>query len=242
MDSNESTQEAKHSRTNRKFVKPIQASAHDLIKIAKKQKKNGDLEGAIETFRKAYQINKEKGEGLAPVAFLQLPMYLQAAGKNDEGWTVFNKLFTDDCFSCFHLNYKASYYDIYDKMRLFLQREKKMVKAVPYGVVSHIEHGVSNFKTWKYYEKQKKDAKNKYEKQQCDIFIKNHRDIYLRLCSDEFLPTLRKKFTPLLKKAKKLDCMDKILIITQTRLKKLPQHDIQGIHTEIEKILYQQHN
>jgi hypothetical protein len=238
------SKEASNDKTNKmegrdNLGKPIGDSAHDLIKIAKKQKKEGDLQGAIKTFRKAYYINKKEREGVAPAAFLQLPLYLQAAGRNDEGWIEFNKLLTDDWTGVSYLNLEASYSNIYDKMRIFLQREKRAIDAVPYGVISHIMDGVFNYNMWKYYEKKKAKIGNKYEKKSCDLFIKNYRDVYSRLCSEEFLPILKDKFTPLLKKAQKLDCMDAILKITQTHLKKLPKLKIQGIYSEIEGVLHQ---
>ena len=221
--------------------KPTGGSAHDLLKIAAKQKKEGNLESAIETLRKAYKINEANNEGIGIAAYLRLPMYLQKAGKNDEGWSEFNKLLTDGWSTYTNMDFEVFYYiyDIYDKMRLFLQREQRAIEAVPYGVISHIMWAMHHFNRWKHYERKKKEEENIYAKKSCDIFIKKHSDVYLGLCSNNFLPKLKENFTPLLKKAKKLDCMDEVIKITQTHIKAAPKLNIQGIHSDIERILNQ---
>lgn len=228
-------EETKKRQGEKNLGEPIGSSAHDLLNIATKQKKKGDLEGAIETLRKAYKINEANNEGIGNTAFLQLPMYLQAAGKNDEGWNEFNKLLLDG----WSADTSLDFYYIYDKMRLFLQREQRAIEAVPYGVISYIMCAMHHFDRWKHYEKKKKEEENIYAKKSCDIFIKKHSDVYFRLCSNDFLPQLKENFTPLLKKAKKLDCMDEVIKITQTHIKAAPKLNIQGIHSDIERVLNQ---
>lgn len=110
-----------------------------LLKDATAQKKTGDLNGAIATLRTAYaEIAKTKIE-YGVETFLRLPMYLQEAGRNDEAWAEFNKMTTGG-YPIPAINHSEvgpmMLGQIYDKMRLFLQREKRYVEAVRHAVLS----------------------------------------------------------------------------------------------------------
>lgn len=110
-----------------------------MLKDATAQKKAGDLPRAIETLRKAYREIATSNLEYSVETFLRLAMYLQAAGRSDEAWAEFNKIITGG------YPIPALYRPevgpmilghVYDKMRLFLQREGRNVEAVRQGVLS----------------------------------------------------------------------------------------------------------
>jgi len=74
---------------------------------------------------------------------LRLPMYLQLAGKNDEGWKILNELNLKhtDVFS---------QPEIANQTRIFLQKEKKFRHAILFGIwalCKEIERDRSNVKS-----------------------------------------------------------------------------------------------
>jgi hypothetical protein len=109
-----------------------------LLKEASQKKRNGNLDGAIEVLKAAY---KELESSSFPIeVYLRLPLYLQESGKKDEAWGEFNKL-------VLWVNSKPRYSPevtpmelsaIWDKMRLFLQREGKNDYAVQFAVWSYL--------------------------------------------------------------------------------------------------------
>jgi tetratricopeptide (TPR) repeat protein len=114
------------------------SKAEKLLKKATSQKKKGDLEEAIVTLRKAYAAIS-KGTAEYPIdSYLRLPMYLQAAGRPDEAWREFHKLLSGQYPKPILDSEVRPMEDssIYDKMRLFLQREKRPKEAVAYGVLA----------------------------------------------------------------------------------------------------------
>lgn len=123
------------SRTGRSAV-----SSGDLLKRATQQKRDGDLDEAVDTLREAYELTKQESVVRGVDTYLRLPMYLQKAGRPDEAWREFNRLLHD--------GYPNQLEDpsvrpmdnsrVYDKMRLFLQREAQEKKAVQYGILSMI--------------------------------------------------------------------------------------------------------
>ena len=100
-------------------------SARDLLKQATQLKKDKDYSAACIKLKEAYQASD--ADDLMIKERLRLPMYLQLAGNNDEGWGLLNELNTKftDVFS------QA---DIANQMRVFLQKEKKFKEAILYSV------------------------------------------------------------------------------------------------------------
>ncbi|MFY8349230.1 hypothetical protein AAEU29_01635 [Pseudoalteromonas sp. SSM20] len=95
-------------------------TSKELLKIASQLKKEKKYEQACETLESA--LNKNDGELIFLKDRLRLPMYLQLAGRNDEGWKELNRLtleYTDHLSQC----------DITNQMRVFLQKEKKFELA-----------------------------------------------------------------------------------------------------------------
>lgn len=111
-----------------------------LLREATELKRNGSFDRAIETLKAAY---KELGKysSVFPIeVYLRLPLYLQESGKKDEAWAEFNRLVS-------WVNSKPRYSPqvtpmelsaIWDKMRLFLQREGKNDYAVQFAVWSYL--------------------------------------------------------------------------------------------------------
>ena len=99
-----------------------------------------DPEKAVTLFRKARGQAALAGIGQSIDVLLRLPRYLQKAAKSEEGWQEFNKLLksrsskTPEWERLWHLEQST----VYDKMRLFLQREKRFSSAVLFGVSSTI--------------------------------------------------------------------------------------------------------
>ncbi len=80
--------------------------------------------------------------------FLRLPLYLQEAHRNDEAWREFNILLTQ--------GYPHQISDpklipmdhsiIYDKMRLFLQRENQNDLAIRFGIFSYLSWAIGLYR------------------------------------------------------------------------------------------------
>jgi hypothetical protein len=111
---------------------------HSLLKQATAQKRGGDVVAAIRTLRLAYEQIKKGLLTYSVDTFLRLPLYLQEAGRNDEAWSEFNKLIIEGYPNQLNdLGVRAMEHSkVYDKMRLFLQREGKNVEAIVFGVLS----------------------------------------------------------------------------------------------------------
>lgn len=99
-----------------------------------------DSDKAVALFREAHaQIAlTDTDQGID--IFLRLPRYLQEGGRADEGWREFNHLLTGGYPNMPHGDHAWHCMEsaVYDKMRLFLQREKRFTEAVTLGVLSVI--------------------------------------------------------------------------------------------------------
>ena len=98
---------------------------------------------AVRLFRKARKQAALSGMDHGIDVFLRLPRYLQDAGRSEEGWKEFRNLLANgypnmqEGDRARHRMQSA----IYDKMRLFLQREKRFSSAVLFGALS-IVYGI----------------------------------------------------------------------------------------------------
>lgn len=95
---------------------------------------------AVACLRAAYEEIARGNVDYGTQTFLRLPLYLQAAGRNDEAWREFNNLLTMGYPNqpSRHIFWETHLALVYDKMRLFLQRENRLRLAVVYGVLSYI--------------------------------------------------------------------------------------------------------
>ena len=174
-----------------------------LLKEASQKKKNGNLGGAIEVLKVAYK-ELDKHSWSFPIAvYLRLPLYLQESGKKDEAWEEFNKL-------VLWVNSKPRYSPevtpmelsaIWDKMRLFLQREGKKEYAITFGVWSYL--------SWaKGLHQQKRTS-------ELETYTNNE--------------NITKSMSPLLKKAGKESFLERITKLVSDSLKQLPDLDFKNI-------------
>ena len=120
-----------------KFVS--HSDPNGFLREATALKKEGNLDAAIAKLREAYDAIATTNFTYDVKPFLRLPMYLQEAGRNDEAWKELNNLllgFPNQLQS--HEVLPMTHSIIYDRMRLFLQREKKLEKAVLFSMFSYL--------------------------------------------------------------------------------------------------------
>ena len=190
-----------------------------LLKQATALKKSGDLNGAIEILRKAYSIINSNDIEYSVQVYLRLPMYLHAAGRNDETWSEFNKLITRN-----RPNSRNSrsvllmeHSTIYDKMRLFLQREGKLTEAVNQGILSYISVAQG-----RYYQVREFNESEEQRKQADEIISKKF---------------IKSRVQPLLKKADKLDKLEDIVNILLEEFVNFPKVNKNQILCRITSIM-----
>lgn len=111
-----------------------------LLKKATSAKKSGNLDEAISLLRKAYKAISKNDLDYGVKTFLRLPLLLQEAGRLEEAWDEFHRLLTTG-----YPNQSKdpqlvpmNHSEIYDKLRLFLQREERNDEAIKYGIFSHL--------------------------------------------------------------------------------------------------------
>ena len=112
----------------RTLFKEATAASHD------------DPEGAVRLFRNAREHAALSGIDFGVDVFLRLPRYLQAAGSSGEARREFENLLVHS-YPNMHLaswSRRRMECEVYDKMRLFLQREKRFFEAVIFGAKSVI--------------------------------------------------------------------------------------------------------
>src|SRR5208337_327025 len=108
-----------------------------LLKQATVKKQAGDIDAAIELLRKAYARMAKVNAGATVATYLRLPLYLQAANRPEEAWREFQKLLTNGYPNQIEETKSIDTWQIYDKMRLFLQRERNHREAAKHAVFSH---------------------------------------------------------------------------------------------------------
>ncbi|MDI6688324.1 MAG: hypothetical protein QME06_08920 [Desulfobacterales bacterium] len=128
------------SLTKNDSIQYQESKARSLLKEATKLKKEKKFSEACEKLKEAYIV--QGSDELSVKDRLRLPMYLQLAGKNNEGWQILNEL------NITHVDV-SSQADIANQMRVFLQKEKNHKKAVYFGawnLCKEIERDRSNIK------------------------------------------------------------------------------------------------
>lgn len=121
------TQKRKKSKSRNKH------KMSELLKLATQKAKSKDLEGAIQALRDAYEID-QKEKSLPLSAYCRLPMYLQKAGNNDEGFNELSKLLVYGTPIEGRPSNSSGWLwvqsDIHRKMADYLANEKKFEEAV----------------------------------------------------------------------------------------------------------------
>jgi tetratricopeptide (TPR) repeat protein len=114
-----------------------------IFRRATAAKDKGKLLQAIKLLREAYDKASSDGGDCSVDLKLRLPMYLQSAGRASEAWDELLRLLDhyQTCPSIPEFSREPQIGAIYDKMRLFLQREGDHQAAVKYGILSLLHNG-----------------------------------------------------------------------------------------------------
>lgn len=188
----------------------------DLLREATALKEAGDIDGAIAKLRSAYaEIAKGKTDYTINT-FLRLPIYLKSAKRNDDAWREFNlllsKSYPNQPVQPGAREYSESV--IYDKMRLFLQREGKNVIAVRYGILSYLSDLRHRFAAQILNESFKLQYGNWASAENCRVIV-----------------------TRLLKKAKRLEKLDEVSAVVMSWVAKMPDGDDVKVAEKVASIL-----
>lgn len=183
------------------------------LREATAKKKAGDMDGAIESLREAYKIISKTSINYTIDPYLRLPLYLQQAGKNDEAWSEFNRLIVEGYPNQMKIRelIPMDHSAIYDKMRLFLQRENKPIESVKFGVLSHLSWGLGL-----YYQERKKELKTHISKSSIEAMLEG-----------------------LLKKAKKPELRSELAKIIMLEIKEFPKIDLANIGRKVDQAVLQ---
>jgi len=182
-----------------------------LLREATAKKKDGDMDGAIESLREAYKTISKTSVNYTIDPFLRLPLYLQQAGKNDEAWSEFNRLLVEGypnqmkIRELIPMNHSA----IYDKMRLFLQRENKPRESVKFGVFAYLSWGFGL-----HYQERKKELRTHISKSSIVAMLEG-----------------------LLKKAKMPHLKNELVKIVMLEIKEFPNINLANIGKQIDQIV-----
>lgn len=195
------------------MIKLFKKVPDTLLKEATAKKKAGDLKNAIKLLKEAYkEINRSST--VYPVdVFLRLPMYLQEAKRNDEAWREFKLLLTKGYPNPMN-NPELIPMDhsiIYDKMRLFLQREGKNELAVRFGILSYLSWAIGLYKQ------------------------RRNNELKAYIFKENLENTIRK----LLKKAKKEDLVERLSAIVEEQIKRLPNIDFGELTKQIDGVIFE---
>jgi hypothetical protein len=186
----------------------------DLLKQATNRKMAGDLESAIKLLRDAYKGIGQKSIIYPVNTFLRLPAYLQEAGKSDDAWRELNNLLTKGFPNQMRDPeiVPMEHSEIYDAMRLFLQREGKSESAVKFGALSYVSWCLG------LYRQKRKDELKTY-------------------ASHDSIASV---VTKLLKKAKKEELTEKLVGILQNHINELPNSRMAELARKIDEVVMQQ--
>lgn len=174
-----------------------------LLKRVTKLKEAASLDHAIQTLREAYRQIEREGGGHTIQTYLRLPMLLQKAGRADEAWAEYNLLLSSDPTGLGPSKDLAPMLrsQVYDKMRLFLQREGRGKQAVGFGLMSSV-----CWATGLYYQKRRPELNEMLKHENLENAIR-----------------------PLLRKAKQPDASPAIIQILRNALQDVPDVDLQSL-------------
>jgi hypothetical protein len=147
---------------------PKHSRADDWLKEAAALKDADNVDGAIQVLRRAYEEIK-RDKALYPIdTFLRLPLYLQQAGKMKDAWQEFNTLlfkgYPNQPKDAALIAVDRS--KVFEKMRLFLERDSRSEIAEVYGVFGLVCKGISLHK-----EGRKQELKAWFTKNTCSEYV-----------------------------------------------------------------------
>ena len=182
-----------------------------LLKEVTKLKKAGEFCQAIETLKKAYHEIEREGGGHAMQTYLRLPMLLQQAGRPDDAWEEYNRLLRSDPTGIGQSREVTPMFhsQIYNKMRLFLQREGKTKSAVEFGLMSAV-----SWASGLHHQKRMSEFASMLENESLEGVVE-----------------------PLLRKAKLLNLVPVMAGILRSTLKQVPNANMQGMIDEVQRAI-----
>lgn len=118
-----------------------------LLKEATIAKKSDNLDEAISLLQTAFKAISKGDIDYGVKTFIRLPLYLQETKRPKEAWKEFNNLLTEGFANQSNdpQLVPMNHSEIYEKMRLFLQREGRNDEAVKYGIFSHFSWATGLF-------------------------------------------------------------------------------------------------
>ena len=220
------------------YLSPEEERVRELMRTATALS-DKDPNAAVKTFREAAALIPQTAtdHGVAP--FLRVPRYLQQAGRQDEAWEEFQRLLKDG-YPNMQQGGRAWHRmetDVYDKMRLFLQREKRLDEAVLYGVRSI----VAGVRVWavptdeRPHRLESKSPLLREGNEKLRRSLERHR--MERLQYEEAEETLDKKLTKLLKRARLQSHHDEALALLREWVSYLPDADDVAYEALLRKVL-----
>lgn len=182
-----------------------------LLKEATSAKKSGNLDEAVSLLRKAYKAISKNDLDYGVKTFLRLPLLLQEAGKVEEAWDEFHRLLTKGYPNQSKNSQLVpmNHSEIYDKIRLFLQREERNDEAIKYGIFSHL--------SWA-----------------SGLYLQKRRDEFKDFIAAETIDDIVMK---LLKKAKKANLSEKVSNLVKHEIKNIPKIDLKVLGTKIDNAI-----
>lgn len=220
-------------------------SAREMLKEATALKKEKKYDEACEKLREAFSL--EGAEDLMVKERMRLPMYLQLANCNDEGWRILNELnvqYTD----------VFSQAEIANQMRVFLQKEKEYIHAVLFSIWSvckEVERDANNVKNSIDLADQWALSKDKsgilQERMNKKIYSKAQKgnpinDAAYKMFNDRIVHSVSKegvaaRIAPLLKKAKKEKFNDSLSEAISKYLRDSETYDLREVRGIINTVL-----
>lgn len=230
------------------------SNAKQLVSKAQSENKSGNIEQAIILLRDAYKLAEDEKEELLTIGmYLHLPLYLQKVGKGDEGWKELNQLLVKQTEH--KIPFNLSHGDIlrvYDKMRLYLQREKKYKEAIIPGLVHFLMEAQE-----KYFEIEERKRGNIFYKEKyrkwneelrengSETILDDGEDIFLEYIEYQTemlnhyisIEYITEHFGKLLKKAKLENITPNVAEMICSNLSDFPKIDIAGTKQAISTFL-----
>jgi tetratricopeptide (TPR) repeat protein len=185
--------------------------ANTLLKEATEKKARDDMTGAVESLRQAYKAIARTDIIYGAETFLRLPLYLQAAGRIEEAWQVFQKLLKEGYPNQLHDDgiQPMDKSIIYDKMRVFLEREKRHNEAVKYAVLSHLSWGLG-------------------------LMRQGRQNEFIKHFASE---TLDEKFRKMLRKVKKESLYPSLVDLLEKHRETIPDLDYENASKDLDMLL-----
>jgi hypothetical protein len=130
----------------------------------------------------------------------RLPLYLSEANRNEEAWTLFGDVLKKSD------RHTLGY--VLDKMRLFLQRNGKVLESVKYGVMAHIAE------------------------------MRNVKKLLSEGVDVNPSPMGKEQIEKLLKKAKRPELINEVDSVSKKHYARLPNLDLDCISRDMNDVLY----